>query len=133
MAGEVLRILEREDLVAASASKGERLLAGLRARLERHPHVGEVRGRGLLVGVELVADRATREPFPRTSRITEAVVGAARERGLLVYSGTGNANGVDGDTILIGPPFVITAAELDQVVDRLAEAIQTVAVADPVA
>ncbi len=133
VAGEVLRILEREDLVAASASKGERLLAGLRARLERHPHVGEIRGRGLLVGVELVADRATRAPFPRTSRITEAVVGAARERGLLVYSGTGNANGVDGDTILIGPPFVITAAELDQVVDRLAEAIQTVAVADPVA
>ena len=133
VAGEVLRILEREDLVAASASKGDRLLAGLHARLERHPHVGEIRGRGLLVGVELVADRATRAPFPRTARITEATVRAARERGLLVYSGTGNANGVDGDTILLGPPFIITDIELDQVVERLAEAIETVAVADPVA
>jgi adenosylmethionine-8-amino-7-oxononanoate aminotransferase len=133
VAGEVLRILEREDLVAASAARGERLLGGLLARLEGHPHVGEVRGRGLLVGVELVADRDTRAPFPRTARITEAIVRAARERGLLVYSGTGNANGVDGDTILLGPPFIITDAELDQVVERLAQAIETAAVADPVA
>jgi adenosylmethionine-8-amino-7-oxononanoate aminotransferase len=133
VAGEVLRILESEDLVAASAARGERLLGGLLARLEGHPHVGEVRGRGLRVGVELVADRDTRAPFPRTARITEAIVRAARERGLLVYSGTGNANGVDGDTILLGPPFIITDAELDQVVERLAQAIETAAVADPVA
>jgi hypothetical protein len=132
VAGEVLRILETEDLVAASASKGERLLGALRSRLADDPRVGEVRGRGLLVGVELVADRVTREPFPRSARVTEAVVRAARDRGLLVYSGTGNANGMDGDTILLGPPFVITDAELDQVVQRLAQAIESV-VADPVA
>jgi adenosylmethionine-8-amino-7-oxononanoate aminotransferase len=133
VAGEVLRILESENLVEASATKGERLMANLRARLGDDPHVGEIRGRGLLVGLELVADRASREPFPRAARITEAVVRAARDRGLLVYSGTGNANGVDGDTILLGPPFVITGAELDQVVERLGEAIETAAVADPVA
>ena len=133
VAGEVLRILETEHLVEASATKGERLLASLHARLGDHPHVGEIRGRGLLVGLELVADRDTREPFPRPARITETVVGAARDRNLLVYSGTGNANGVDGDTILLGPPFVITDAELDQVVDRLAESIEAATIAAPVA
>jgi adenosylmethionine-8-amino-7-oxononanoate aminotransferase len=133
VAGEVLRIIETEDLVAASRTKGERLLAGLEARLGGHPHVGEVRGRGLLVGIELVADRTTRDPFPRSARITEGVVRAARERGILVYSGTGNANGVDGDLILLGPPFIITDDELDTVVEQVAGAIEAVAVADPVA
>ena len=132
VASEVLRIIEREDLVAASASKGDWLLAALASKLADHPRVGEVRGRGLLVGVELVADRGTREPYPRSARLTEAVVRSARDRGLLVYSGTGNANGMDGDTILLGPPFVITDAELNEVVERLASAIEAVA-ADPVA
>jgi adenosylmethionine-8-amino-7-oxononanoate aminotransferase len=133
VATEVLRILETEDLVGASARKGEHLLAHLRTQLADDPRVGDVRGRGLMVGVELVADRETREPFPRAARVTETIVRAARERGLLVYSSTGNANGIDGDTILLGPPFVITEAELDQAVDRLVGAIGTVAVADPVA
>jgi len=132
VAGEVLRILESEQLVEASATKGERLLGRLRDRLGDDPHVGEIRGRGLLIGIELVADRATREPFPRAARITEAVVRAARDRGLLVYSGTGNANGIDGDTILLGPPFTISDAELELVVERLAEAIESVEVADRV-
>ena len=133
VAGEVLRILEAEDLVAASAIKGDRLISALRTTLGDHPHVGEIRGRGLLVGLELVADRGTREPFPRMARMTESVVRAARDRGLLVYSGTGNANGVDGDTILLGPPFIITDSELDRVVELLAEAIEITVVADPVA
>jgi len=132
VAGAVLDILETEGLVEASAAKGERLLAGLGARLHDDPHVGDVRGRGLLVGVELVADRVTRAPFPRSARITEGVVRAARDRGLLVYSGTGNANGIDGDTILLGPPFIVSDAELDRIVETLAVAIEAVAVADPV-
>ena len=61
-----------------------------RARSGEHPALGEIRGRGLMVGIELVADRATRAPFPRAARVTEAVVRAARERGVLVYSGSGN-------------------------------------------
>ena len=133
VAGAVLGIIERENLVEASRTKGDRLLADLRTRLADNDLVGDVRGLGLLVGVELVADRVTREPFPRSARITEAVVAAARDRSLLVYSGTGNANGVDGDTILLGPPFVITDDELEQVVVRLGAAIESVAVADPVA
>jgi adenosylmethionine-8-amino-7-oxononanoate aminotransferase len=124
VAREVLRILETESLVEASAVKGERLLDLAAAAFGDHPAVGDIRGRGLLVGVELVADRDTRAPFPRAARITEAVVRGARERGVLVYSGTGNANGVDGDTILLGPPFIVTDAELERIVDVLAESIE---------
>ena len=123
VAGEVLRILEDERLVEASASKGERLRSLLDERLGSHPHVGEIRGRGLLLGVELVADRETRHPFPRTDRVTERVLAGARERGLLVYSGTGLADGTNGDAILLGPPMVITDEELAAVADRLAETV----------
>jgi adenosylmethionine-8-amino-7-oxononanoate aminotransferase len=123
VAREVLRILEAESLVEASATKGERLRALLADRLGDHAAVGDIRGRGLMVGVELVRDRESREPFPRAAKLTEAVVRIARDRGLLLYSGTGNANGVDGDTILIGPPFVITGEELVRIADGLTEAL----------
>jgi adenosylmethionine-8-amino-7-oxononanoate aminotransferase len=123
VAREVLRILRDEQLVEASAVKGERLLGLLRDRLTDHPAVGEIRGRGLLVGLELVAERDTRRPYPRAARMTEAVVGAARRRGVLVYSGTGNADGTDGDTILLGPPFIVTDDELVRIADVLAEAV----------
>jgi adenosylmethionine-8-amino-7-oxononanoate aminotransferase len=126
VAEEVLRILVEEDLVAASATKGDRLRALLLRRLGAHPNVGEIRGRGLLQGVELVADRETRQPFPRTSRVTESVVTAARDAGVLLYSGTGNANGTDGDQILLGPPFVVTDQELERIVDVLGAAIASV-------
>jgi len=127
VASEVLAILERESLVEASATKGARLLALAQDAFGHHPAVGEIRGRGLMVGIELVADRETREPFPRTARVTEAVVAAARDRGVLVYSGTGNANGIDGDTILLGPPFIVTDAELERIAEVLAESIEVTA------
>jgi adenosylmethionine-8-amino-7-oxononanoate aminotransferase len=126
VAGEVLRILEDEDLVAASAAKGERLQALLRGRLDDHPNVGEIRGRGLMIGVELVADRSTRVAAPRAARLTEAVVAGAKRRGVLLYSGTGNATGIDGDTILLGPPFVVTESELERIVATLGDAIDEV-------
>ena len=124
VAGEVLRILEDEKLVEASAEKGLRLRELLDARLKDHPNVGEIRGHGLLVGLELVADRETRAPFARTERVTERVVRAAREDGLLLYSGTGLADGTNGDSVLLGPPFVITDDELVTIADGLAAAIE---------
>jgi adenosylmethionine-8-amino-7-oxononanoate aminotransferase len=126
VAGEVLRILEQEDLVQASEAKGAALRAALEARLAGHPRVGQVRGRGLLVGIELVADRETRQPFGQAERVTERIVAAARDAGVLLYSGTGNANGVDGDQLLLGPPFVITDAESDRVVEVVSAAIAAV-------
>ena len=123
VAGEVLRILRDERLVEASADKGIRLTTLLTGALEEHPAVGEIRGRGLMIGIEFVADRSTRRAFPRDARVAEAVLGAARDRGVLVYMGTGNADGVDGDTILLGPPFVITDEEMQRVAEVLAESI----------
>ena len=127
VAGEVLRILEDEHLVEASAAKGEQLRGLLRDRLGGHPNVGEIRGRGLLIGLELVADRETRAPFPRADRVTEAVVRAAKDAGLLLYSGTGLADGTNGDAIVLGPPFVVTDGELATIADRLTNAIEAVA------
>jgi adenosylmethionine-8-amino-7-oxononanoate aminotransferase len=124
VAREVLRILESEDLVAASARKGDQLKALLAGRLGDHPNVGEIRGRGLMVGIEIVADRVSRAPFPRSARVAEAIVAAARREGLLVYSGTGNADGVDGDVILLGPPFVVTDDELGRISASLGLAIE---------
>jgi hypothetical protein len=123
VAREVLRILEAEALVEASSAKGVRLRGLLGERLGGHAAVGDIRGAGLLLGIELVADVATRRPFPRAARVTEGVVRAARERGVVVYSSTGCADGVDGDLIVLGPPFVITDAELVQVADTLLEAV----------
>ena len=124
VAREVLRILETESLVEASAIKGAHLRRLLEARLGDHPNVGQIRGRGLLQGIELVADRETRAPFPRAARLTETILAEARSRGVLFYSGTGNADGVDGDQILVGPPFVITDAELETIVDALSGAVE---------
>jgi adenosylmethionine-8-amino-7-oxononanoate aminotransferase len=124
VAAEVLRILEEEGLVEAAAAKGARLEALLRDRLGGHPNVGEIRGRGLLMGVELVAERETHEPFPRTERVTERVLRSGRDAGVLLYSGTGLADGTNGDAIVLGPPFVVSDDELVAIADRLAAAIE---------
>jgi adenosylmethionine-8-amino-7-oxononanoate aminotransferase len=127
VAGEVLRILETENLVDASALKGARLQALLGDRLGSHPNVGEIRGRGLLVGLELVADRATKRPFPRAAHLIEGVMAHARADGLLLYHGTGNADGTNGDTILLGPPFVVTDDEVLRIAETLAVAVDRAA------
>jgi len=129
VAGEVLRILETEGLVDASATKGERLGALLDGTLGDHPNVGEVRVTGLFAGIELVADRESRAPFPRADKVAERIVREARSNGLLVYSGTGMADGTNGDAIVLGPPFVVTDAELGEIVQRLAAAIDVVTAA----
>jgi adenosylmethionine-8-amino-7-oxononanoate aminotransferase len=123
VAREVLRIIRDEDLVAASAAKGEILRGLLQDRLGGHRFVGDVRGRGLMVAVELVADRETKAAFPRATKLTEEIVAAARETGVLVYSGTGCADGTNGDMILLGPPFVVTEDELERIAAGLHMAI----------
>jgi adenosylmethionine-8-amino-7-oxononanoate aminotransferase len=127
VASEVLRILETENLVEASATKGELLRTLLTERLGHHPNVGEIRGRGLLVGLELVADQATRRPFPRTARLIESVMAHSRADGLLLYHGTGNADGTNGDIVLLGPPFVISDGELARIVEVLGDAVERAA------
>ena len=119
----VLRRLGQGSMIDASREKGERLLKELGARLADHPNVGDVRGLGLMIGIELVRDRATKAPFPRSRTVTERIVVAAKEAGLLLYPSTGCADGTDGDLVMVGPPFVITDAEMTELVDKAAGAI----------
>jgi adenosylmethionine-8-amino-7-oxononanoate aminotransferase len=82
-----------------------------------------------MVGLEMVADRESKAPFPRAAKVTEAVVRTARAAGVLVYPGTGLADGTDGDSILLGPPFVITDDELVRIADGVATVIADVTAA----
>jgi adenosylmethionine-8-amino-7-oxononanoate aminotransferase len=119
----VLERLREGAMVDASAEKGERLLKELTSALGDHPLVGDVRGIGLMVGVELVQDRETKRPFDRSAGVTERVVAAAREAGLLLYSSTGCADGTNGDLVMLGPPFVISEAELTEAVEKTRSAV----------
>jgi adenosylmethionine-8-amino-7-oxononanoate aminotransferase len=122
---EVLDILEEERLVPRVAVLGEQLLAGLE-RLRQFPMVGDIRGRGLLIGIELVMDRSTRDPFPASVRAGQLVLRACLEEGLAVYPTTGSVNGVLGDNILVAPPYIITEAQITELVDKLARAMDRV-------
>lgn len=110
-----LEILEHEHLVDRARAMGEKLL-GLVHGLERHPHVGDVRGRGLMAGIEIVADKARRHPFARSDKRAEAVAERAFERGLITYPSGGCADGSNGDVIMIAPPFVVSEDELEEIV-----------------
>src|SRR5207247_1937233 len=111
-AAAVCKRLREANLVDASRTQGERLLKDLASALADSPVVGDVRGLGLMVGIELVADRSTKAPFGRSEQVTERVVAAARDLGLLLYSSTGHVDGTDGDLVMLGPPFVATDEEI---------------------
>jgi hypothetical protein len=118
-----LRIVEREDLVARSAERGRYLLERLDT-LRRFEIVGDVRGVGLLAAVELVADRESKRPFPRARHLAEEGTARAMAKGLLLWPATGCADGIDGDLLNIAPPFVVTEAEIDEIVELLGRTIQ---------
>jgi adenosylmethionine-8-amino-7-oxononanoate aminotransferase len=109
----VLRVIERDDLVERSARLGEVTLARLRTELADHPHVGDVRGRGLLIGVEFVADRTTKAPFDTGAAVAERVTDAALARDLTVYTCTSVVDGAVGDAVLLGPPLNTSEDDLD--------------------
>ncbi len=118
-----VRYLKQHKLVERCAQLGVVLHQRL-APLKALPHVGDVRGRGLLAGIEFVEDKATRAPFPRTARFAETFTDAALEAGLTVWPNVGHADGVNGDLVLVAPPFIITEGEIDEVVALLARALQ---------
>ena len=95
----------------------------LEQRLGQHPHVGDIRGRGLFVGVELVADRSTKEPFDSAVRLHARVKAAAMDNGLMCYPIGGCVDGVLGDHVILAPPFIVTAAQIADIVDRFAVAL----------
>ena len=120
----VIRRLIEGGMIDRSADLGERIRKDLTVSLDGDPSVGDVRGIGMLVGVELVRDRETKDPFPRTEHVSERVVGAARDAGLLLYSSTGHVDGTNGDLVMVGPPFVLTDDDATLLVELTAAAIR---------
>ena len=119
----VQRIIEREGLVARVRERGATLLAELRAALARFEEVGDVRGRGYLIGIEFVRDRARREPFAPERALSQQLGRIAFEDGLIVYPCAGNVGGVSGDTVIVAPPYNASEAELAELNDKLCGAV----------
>lgn len=115
----VLDIVVREGLAERAATQGEKLDALLREVAGRHPIVGDVRGRGLMRGIELVADRETKAPHPAALEVASRFGEAALRRGLCIYPGAGHLPGPAGDQALIAPPLVVDDAELGELASRL--------------
>ena len=119
----VQRVIRRDDLLANVRRQGTHLERRLRERFGNHPFVGDVRGRGLFQGVELVADRGTKAPFDPARKINARVKQAAMARGLMVYPMGGTADGERGDHVLLAPPFIVDEAAVDTIVERLGDAV----------
>ncbi len=123
----VIEFIDTEGLADRVASKGPALEADL-TKLTAHPLVGIVRGRGFLYGVELVKDKTERRPFSRDDKVSERVAEAAARRHVLFQTGNAGADGQDGDTIMIAPPYVTSDADLKQIVSVLSDALDEVAI-----
>ena len=119
---EVLNIIVEEDLPGNAARVGEVLKAGLTRLAEKHPVIGQVRGRGLLLALELVADRETKKPLPPEQNGAQTLMEIAFEEGLIIYPRR-SINGLSGDHCLVSPPLVITEAETSELLDRLDRAL----------
>lgn len=119
----VQKVIQRDALLAAVTARGVTLRRMLRDAFGTHPHVGDIRGRGLFVGLELVQDRDTRRPFDPDLKLHAAVKAQAMACGLMVYPMGGTVDGRRGDHILLAPPFIATDADLGQIVTRLSDAL----------
>ncbi len=125
----VQKVIVRDDLLARVRAMGEVLRERLVATLGEHPHVGDIRGRGLFMGVELVADRDSKATFDPALRLHAKVKSEAMARGLMVYPMGGTIDGRRGDHVLLAPPFIVTPGEIDEIVVRLRSAIDASLVA----
>ena len=142
---EVQKTIRDEGLVEAVRRQGRRLRSGLETIARNHPFIGDVRGRGLFLGVGFVADKETREPLPEGAAIAAKLKRTGFDNGLLLYPGSGTADGREGAHILFGPPFIASDDEIDELLARLERVLGTVlpdmqraavharSVADPVA
>lgn len=123
----VQQAIENDNLLANVRARSQQLQTLLADRIAGHAvladHVGEVRGRGLFIGIELVADRASKRPFPRKAKLAPKIKAAAMARGLMCYPAQGTADGDLGDHVLLAPPFIISAEEIGLLVDRLVPAM----------
>jgi adenosylmethionine-8-amino-7-oxononanoate aminotransferase len=119
----VQQVIQRDGLLAQVRSRGEVFQAMLHEAFAGHPHVGDIRGRGLFWGLELVTDRIIKQWFDPALKLHARIKKAAMAEGLMVYPMGGTVDGRCGDHVLLAPPFVATEAELARIVERLSRSI----------
>jgi adenosylmethionine-8-amino-7-oxononanoate aminotransferase len=105
---------------------GEKFKSALQDRFGDHPFVGDIRGRGLFIGVEIVEDRETKEPFDPAHKVHAHLKQKAMENGLMIYPGNGTKDGISGDHILLAPPFIITDDQIGELIDKLGQTFDQV-------
>ena len=121
----VVNAMLDRNLIPRVKTQGDRLLAALRAQFGQHPNVGDIRGRGLFQGIELVEDRETKSPFASSRKIAGRIKAAAFDAGLICYPMSGTIDGQNGDHVLLAPPFIISDDQIDELVGKLSGAIET--------
>ena len=117
-------VIRRDGLLANVVAMGGRLQRRLEERFGQNPFVGDIRGRGLFWALELVSDRASKRPFDPALKVHARVKREAMARGLMVYPMGGTIDGVKGDHVLMAPPFIVQAAEVDAIVERLGSSLE---------
>jgi adenosylmethionine-8-amino-7-oxononanoate aminotransferase len=122
----VQRLIRDEQLMTRAQQAGERLRSMLSQRFGNHPNIGDIRGRGLLLALELVADRSTKAPFDPAMAMHQRAKTEAFARGLLIYPSGGTADGRSGDHVLLAPPYNVTDGELDTIVDLLGDTLDAI-------
>ena len=119
----VQQTIERDGLLDRVRALGSALRQTLADRFADHAHVGDIRGRGLMIGVELVADRTTKAPFAPDRGVAGRIKAEAMARGLICYPNGGTIDGVHGDHVLLAPPFIITETQIGELVDKFTGAV----------
>jgi adenosylmethionine-8-amino-7-oxononanoate aminotransferase len=120
---EVQRIIRDDNLIENVQTMGRRLETALQDRFGNHRHVGDIRGRGLFWALDLVTDRATKTPFDPALKLHERVKAAGVARGLATYPMNGTIDGKRGDHVIVAPPYIVTATDIDTIVERLGDAV----------
>lgn len=120
----VQETVERDDLLANVRARGANLFAALRDRFGNHRHVGDIRGRGLFIGIELVSDRTGKEPFDPALKLHAEIKSEAMARGLICYPGGGTLDGKLGDHVLLAPPFIIDETHVAEIVEKLGASLE---------
>lgn len=129
----VQRVIREQDLLSNVQARGRQLEAALRERFASHPAIGDIRGRGLFWGLELVADRTHKTPFDPARRLHTQIRAEAMARDLMVYPMGGTIDGHLGDHILLAPPFIVDATTIETIVERLGDAVDAATEQDTVA
>lgn len=115
---EVFRIIKEDELLPQVSLRGEQLFSELKREVGGHPNVGDIRGRGLFVGVELVQDKSTKQPFSPGEKINSKLKNVAFANGLLIYPNGGTVDGISGDHVLFSPAYTVSPGEVSEVVSR---------------